>query len=87
MTLAIAAIAVCVVWTVVSGLLAAGYCNRHGISVNPMLLRIEALRCPSQYRKLTRAETGYVGRLFNHCVIPINIALVLVIVLLVIRFA
>ena len=88
MTLAIEVVAICcVVWAVVSGLLAVGHCNRHGISVNPMLLRIEMLRCLSQYRKLTRAETGHVGPLFYHCVIPINIALVLVIVLLVIRFA
>jgi hypothetical protein len=76
----------CVAWAIVAGLSAVGYCQRRGISVNPVFLGIEMLNCLSQYRKLTRAQTGHVGPLFYHYVIPINMALVLVIVLLVVRF-
>ena len=74
----------CVAWAVVAGLLAVRYCERRGISVNPVLLSIEMLKCLSQYRKLTRGETGQVGPLFYHYVIPINTALVLVIILVIV---
>jgi hypothetical protein len=73
----------CVAWALVAGLRAVRYCERRGIAVNPLFLSIEMLKCLSQYRKLTREETGQVGPLFYHYVIPINAALVLVIVLLV----
>ena len=77
----------CVLWAVVAGLSAMSFCQRRGIRVNPVFLSIEMLNCLSQYRKLTRAETGHVGPLFYHYVIAINAALVLVVVLLVVRFA
>ncbi len=77
----------CVVWAVVAGLSAIRFCQRRGIHVNPVFLGIGMLNCLSQYRRLTRAETGHVGPLFYHYVIPINTALVIVVVLLVVRLA
>jgi hypothetical protein len=73
----------CVAWAVVAGLLAVRYCERRGISANPVMLSMELLKCLSQYRKLTREDTGQVGTLFYHYLIPINAALVLFIILLV----
>ena len=87
MVVATALAVCCVVWAVVAGLSAMSFCQRRGIRVNPVFLSIEMLNCLSQYRKLTRAETGHIGPLFYHYVIPINMALVLVVVLLVVRFA
>ena len=87
MVVATALAVCCVVWAVVAGLSAMSFCQRRGIRVNPVFLSIEMLNCLSQYRKLTRAETGHIGLIFYHYVIPINTALVLVVVLLVVRFA
>jgi len=87
MVVATALAVCCVVWAIVAGLSAMSFCQRRGIRVNPVFLSIEMLNCLSQYRRLTRAETGHVGPLFYHYVIPINTALVLVVVLLVVRFA
>jgi hypothetical protein len=39
------------------------------------------LRYVYQYRKIIQAETGRVGPLFYHYVVPLNVAVVLVIVL------
>jgi len=83
----IAVAAVCVVWAIVAGLSAVGYCRKHGISVNFLFLRIEMLKCLSRYRTLTRAETGHVGPFFYHYVISINIALALILILVVIQLA
>ena len=77
--------AACMIWAVVAGLMAVRYCQAHGTTVNPVLLRWEVLRCLSIYRKLTRELTGHVGPLFYHFLIPINAALVLVIIMLVAR--
>ena len=87
MVVATALAVCCVVWAVVAGLSAMSFCQRRGIRVNPVFLSIEMLNCLSQYRKLTRAETWHVGRLFYHYVIAINAALVLFLGLLVVRFA
>ena len=44
------------------------------------------LKYLSQYRRVTLEETGQVGSLFYHYVIPLNIALVLMIILVVLMF-
>ena len=44
------------------------------------------LKYLSQYRRVTLEETGRVGSLFYHYVIPLNMALVLTIVLVVRMF-
>ncbi len=80
--LSITAVA-CMIWAIVASLMAVRYCQVHGTTVNPVLLRLEVLRCLSIYRKLTRESSGHVGPLFYHYLIPINAALVLVIILLI----
>ena len=82
-----AIVAGCLAWAASAGLLAVRYCEWHGASVNPAILGIEMLKCLSCYKKLTREETGHVGSLFYHFVIPINAALVLAIVLLVVELS
>ncbi|MBI5866994.1 MAG: hypothetical protein HZB43_01660 [candidate division Zixibacteria bacterium] len=79
--------AACMIWAVVAGLMAIHYCQVHGTTVNPVLLRWEVLRCLSIYRKLTRESTGHVGPLFYHYLVPINAALVLVIIGLIVKIS
>ena len=44
-------------------------------------LRLMILKYLHEYSKITREETGRVGPLFYHYVVPLNVALVVVIVL------
>ncbi len=83
----ILAVIVCVVWAVVAAMSAVNYCQKHGVAVNLVLLRLEVLKCLSRYRALTKQETGRVGSLFYHYIVSINAALVLTIVALLIQFA
>jgi hypothetical protein len=76
----------CVVWSIVAGLVVVRYCERRGVSVSYLLLNVEMLRCLSRYRTFSRAETGHVGTLFYHFAIPINLALLLGIILVVVHW-
>lgn len=80
MSILIVIAVICVAWAIVAGLSAVRYCQARGMSVNPAILGIEMLKGLSRYRRLTREETGHVGPLFYHYVIPINAALLIVIV-------
>ena len=72
---------VCVIWAVVASILIARDLEKRGISVSIIWLRLMILKYLYQYCKITREETGHVGPLFYHYVIPLNLALVLVIIL------
>lgn len=72
---------VCVVWAVVAAILIAADLRRRGMAVSVVWLRVMILRYLHEYAQVTREETGRVGPLFYHYVVPLNIALVLVIVL------
>lgn len=54
-------------------------CNciqKRGEKINFLLIRILAFRYISRYREMTRRESGSVGTLYYHFVVPINLALV-----------
>jgi hypothetical protein len=72
---------ICVVWAVVAAVLIAANLHKRGIPINVVWLRVMVLKYLHEYAKLTREETGRVGPLFYHYVVPLNIALVVMIVL------
>ena len=59
--------------------------EKHGISVDFLWLRVMILKYLDEYRKVTLEETGRVGPLFYHYVIPLSVALALVIILVVLE--
>ena len=81
MELLIALGAVCVVWAVVAAVLIAVDLHHRGVAVSILWLRPMILKYLHEYSKITREETGRVGPLFYHYVVPLNIALVLVIIM------
>ena len=84
--LLICSILVCGVWAVAASLLIARDLERRGVCINYLWLRVMVLKYLSQYRRVTLQETGHVGSLFYHYVIPLNIALALAIILVVLMF-
>jgi len=54
--------------------------QRRGVPVSLVWLRLMILKYLHQYAKITQEETGRVGPLFYHYVVPLNVALLLVIV-------
>jgi len=84
--LLICLILVCGVWAVAASLLIARDLERRGVHVSYLWLRVMILKYLSQYRRVTLEETGRVGSLFYHYVIPLNMALVLTIILAVLMF-
>ena len=72
---------ICVVWAVVAAVLIAADVRRRGVSVSLVWLRLMILKYLHEYARLTREETGRVGPLFYHYVVPLNVALVIVVIL------
>jgi hypothetical protein len=77
-------ILVCGGWAVAASLLIARDLERRGVHVSYLWLRVMIFKYLSQYRRVTLEETGRVGSLFYHYVIPLNLALVLTIMLVVV---
>ena len=73
--------AICVVWAVVAAVLIAADLQKRGVKVSLVWLRLMILKYLHEYSKVTREETGRVGPLFYHYVVPLNVALVVVVVL------
>ena len=71
---------VCVVWAVVASILIALDLHKRGIAVSVLWLRLMILKYLHEYAKITREETGHVGPLFYHYVVPLNVALVVMII-------
>ena len=84
--LLICLILVCGVWAVVASLLIARDLERRGVHVSYLWLRVMIFKYLSQYRRVTLEETGQVGSLFYHYIIPLNMALVLTIILVILMF-
>ena len=75
---------VCAVWAVVASIAIARDLSRRGREVSVVWLRVMILKYLHEYAKATQEETGKVGPLFYHYVVPLNVALVLVIILAVV---
>ena len=84
-TLLIAIGLIGIIWYVVSTIRIYAYLSDRGINLNFLFLNILILKYASQYKELTLKETGRIGPLYYHWIIPINIALVCAIILLVIK--
>jgi len=82
-TLLVSLILACGVWAVIASVLIARHLEKHGVAVSVLWLRVMILKYLGQYRKVTLEETGRVGPLFYHYVVPLNVALALVIILVV----
>lgn len=72
---------ICVAWAVVAAVMIAANLHKRGIPISFVWFRLMVLKYLHEYAKLTREETGKVGPLFFHYVVPLNIALVIMIVL------
>jgi hypothetical protein len=72
---------ICVIWAVVAAVLIAVDLSKRGHSVSVVWLRLMILKYLHEYSRITREETGRVGPLFYHYVVPLNIALVIVVIL------
>jgi len=84
-TLSIAVIigAIGILWFIVATLMIFGSLQKRGLPVSFVWLRMMAPKYASQYRDITRSETGHTGQLFYHWIISINIALVCAIIALI----
>lgn len=71
----------CAVWAVTASILIARDVQRRGVEVSFLWLRLMILKYLHDYARLTREETGRVGPLFYHYVVPLNVALVIAVVL------
>ena len=73
----------CAFWAVVASILIARYLQNRGYKVSYLFLRIMIFKYLGQYRELTKRETGHVGPLFYHYVVPLLAALALAIIVIV----
>jgi hypothetical protein len=80
MTLLVILALACVLWAVIAALLIANDLKKRGMPVSFFWLRVMIVKYLHQYAKITQEKDGRVGPLFYHYVVPLNVALVLVIV-------
>ena len=66
-----------VVLYVVLAMMMVHHVSKRGVKINIPFIRLFIFKYISQYRQLTRAETGKVGPLFLPCILSINMALIL----------
>ena len=59
--------------------------SKRGIKINYVLLRLYIIKYVSQYKQLTRKETGKIGPLYYPCVVSYTLALFFGIVYLIVR--
>jgi hypothetical protein len=74
--------AVCVAWAVVASLLVVGELQKRGVRVSFFWMRLLIPHYVAEYARRTREETGRTGPLLYHVAVPINAALVLVVIAL-----
>jgi hypothetical protein len=77
---------ICVIWAVVAAILIAIDLHKKGIAISVIWLRVMILKYLHEYAQVTREESGRVGPLFYHYVVPLNVALVIVIILAIISW-
>jgi hypothetical protein len=71
---------VCAIWAVTASIMIAADLQKRGVPVSFLWLRLMILKYLHEYAKITREQTGRVGPLFYHYVVPLNVALVLVVI-------
>ena len=68
---------VCAAWAVTASVLMMVELEKRGVSVNLMCSRLWIFKYLHQYRVVTQTETGRVGPLFYHYIVPLNLALLI----------
>lgn len=87
MTILIGCLLVCAMWAVTAAVLMTRDLGKRGIPVSFVWLRLMILSYLHQYIKITRQETGRIGPLFYHYVVPLNVALVLAVAMVVVALS
>jgi hypothetical protein len=77
---------VCVCWGIVSAINIASYVAKRGHKISILFFRIMIYKYIHQYTEITRQETGKIGPGFYHYVISMNLALVLVIIGIILKY-
>ena len=87
MAILVGSMLVCALWAVTAAVLITRDLGRRGIPVSIVWLRLMIFKYLHQYSKITREETGRVGSLFYHYVVPLNLALVLAVAMAVVALS
>ncbi len=87
MVILVGLLIVCAIWAVTASLLIARDLEKRDIPVSIIWMRLMILRYLHLYSKITREETGRVGPLFYHYIIPLNVALALAIVMAIVALS
>jgi len=74
--------AAAVIWHITATLMIYESLRKRSLKVSFLFLRFLAPKYASQYREVTRKETGKTGPLFYHWIVSINAALVAAILLI-----
>jgi len=80
--LAASIVAIAVTWHIVATMMIYEALRKRNLKVSFIFLRLLAPKYASQYRQITRKETGKTGPLFYHWIISINTAWVAAILLI-----
>ncbi|MFC2095094.1 hypothetical protein ACFLSW_01460 [Candidatus Bipolaricaulota bacterium] len=72
-------------WGIVSSIMIVSYLKQRGFKINFFLLRMLIIKYVSQYRALTRKETGRTGPWFHSFIAAMNLTLIAAIMGLVLR--
>ena len=78
---------VAVIWHVTTTIMIYEALRKRSFKVSFILLRLLGPKYASQYREITRQETGRTGALFYHWIVSINAALVAAILLVLDRIS
>jgi hypothetical protein len=84
MAILVGLLLLCAVWAVTAAVLITRDLEKRGIPISFVWLRLMILKYLHQYSKITQEETGRVGPLFYHYVVPLNVALVLAVAIAVV---
>jgi hypothetical protein len=71
---------IAVAWGIATSIMITSFLSRRGIKINYLFLRLFIFRYVSQYRKITKEETGKPGPLFYSSIAAWNLALLLAII-------
>ena len=77
---------VCLCWGVVSAIKIASYVAKRGNKISIVFFRIMIYKYIHQYMEITKQETGKIGPWFYHYVVSMNLALVLIIIGIILKY-
>ena len=84
MAILIGLLLICAVWAVAASLLIVRDLDKRGIPVSLLWMRLMIFSYLGQYIKITREETGKIGPLFYHYVAPLNTAVIIAIMMIIV---